>query len=347
MFFLSQRKTYPYLRRVQSLVPDFQSHISQKLHAVTSICERGRWRSEQVQISMASTVQNVDMSKKSEDGCCLHNSRKIKQMSCHFHPFVLTHHRLLLLQVGDFSYITEETYTKEEIIEYERVVLLTLDFELNVPTVRLFLNRFLKAALADVPADKRDGRWASCYTLLYVFWQGIMTRRHASVSQTTWWPFCSHPQQQPCSHAEVIVLKSGSTEACTQKQSQSKTTDHVLVRQTKIKFWGLSSNLEMKAKAGSREVWLTFRLCVVLSTEEFGKFGCRLEALSGYIAELSLLEYASLRVKPSMIAAAAVLLAQWCLFSATWSPTLHHYTTYTALQLRLITQLLVQAFLIL
>ena len=61
---------------------------------------------------------------------------------------------------------------------------------------------------------------------------------------------------------------------------------------------------------------------------------CRLEALSSYIAELSLLEYESLRALPSTIAAAAVLLAQFCLYKACWTRTLQHYSTYSPHQLR-------------
>lgn len=70
------------------------------------------------------------------------------------------------LQVDDFSFITEETYSKAEIIAFERIVLLTLDFELNLPTMRLFLSRFLKAALADIPPSMHDGRHV--FTLIFL-----------------------------------------------------------------------------------------------------------------------------------------------------------------------------------
>jgi len=50
---------------------------------------------------------------------------------------------------------------------------------------------------------------------------------------------------------------------------------------------------------------------------------------------MSLLEYDLLHFLPSMVAAAAVLLAQFCLSpSALWNPTLQHYTSYTAADLK-------------
>ena len=60
----------------------------------------------------------------------------------------------------------------------------------------------------------------------------------------------------------------------------------------------------------------------------------RLESLSCYLAELTLLEYEALKYQPSMIAASAVFLAQYCLCRATWNPTLQHYSSYTAPDLR-------------
>ena len=62
--------------------------------------------------------------------------------------------------------------------------------------------------------------------------------------------------------------------------------------------------------------------------------GCRLNSLSCYIAELSILEYKALHFLPSMIAASAVFLAQYCLSRALWNPTLEHYSSYSASDLR-------------
>ena len=60
----------------------------------------------------------------------------------------------------------------------------------------------------------------------------------------------------------------------------------------------------------------------------------RLDLLSSYLAEMTLLEYQFLNFVPSMIAASAVMLAQYCLNGAGWNPTLWHYTSYSARELR-------------
>ncbi|CAL8471815.1 g11357 [Coccomyxa elongata] len=129
-------------------------------------------------------------------------------------------------QVEEFCYITDNTYTKKEILGMEDNVLDALRFELTVPTPRIFLRRFLKASAAD-------------------------------------WPSCG--------------------------------------------------------------IWQ--------SEQEY---------LAAYITELSLPEYLALQWLPSLIAAAAVLVARYTCYAAIpalrslpiWSPTLVHYTRYRASELR-------------
>ena len=53
---------------------------------------------------------------------------------------------------------------------------------------------------------------------------------------------------------------------------------------------------------------------------------CRLGPLASYLVELSLTSYLLLEHLPSDLAAAAVLVAQWALGSAGWTPTLAFYT---------------------
>ncbi|KAL9257696.1 putative cyclin-A3-1 [Drosera capensis] len=48
-------------------------------------------------------------------------------------------------QVHDFCYITDNTYTKKQVVEMEADVLKSLKFELGNPTARLFVRRFTKA----------------------------------------------------------------------------------------------------------------------------------------------------------------------------------------------------------
>ncbi|CAN6449706.1 unnamed protein product [Victoria cruziana] len=48
--------------------------------------------------------------------------------------------------VEDFCYITDNTYTKEEVVEMERKILTFLKFELSNPTIKTFLRRFVISA---------------------------------------------------------------------------------------------------------------------------------------------------------------------------------------------------------
>ncbi|KAJ8553357.1 hypothetical protein K7X08_024035 [Anisodus acutangulus] len=61
-----------------------------------------------------------------------------------------------------------------------------------------------------------------------------------------------------------------------------------------------------------------------------------LEFLANYLAELTLVEYGFLKFAPSAIAASSVFLARWTLNQSIhpWSPTLEHYTSYKARDLK-------------
>ncbi len=51
--------------------------------------------------------------------------------------------------VKDFVYITDNAYTKEEILEFERKMLQTLDFNIQITCQYRFLERFCKIAKVD------------------------------------------------------------------------------------------------------------------------------------------------------------------------------------------------------
>ncbi|XP_010494275.1 PREDICTED: putative cyclin-A3-1 isoform X1 [Camelina sativa] len=51
--------------------------------------------------------------------------------------------------VNDFCYITDHTYTKQEIVKMEADILLALEFELGNPTSNTFLRRFTRVAQED------------------------------------------------------------------------------------------------------------------------------------------------------------------------------------------------------
>ncbi|XP_059623327.1 G2/mitotic-specific cyclin-2-like [Cornus florida] len=51
--------------------------------------------------------------------------------------------------VDDFVFISDKAYTRKEILEMERLMLNTLQFNMSVPTPYVFMKRFLKAAQSD------------------------------------------------------------------------------------------------------------------------------------------------------------------------------------------------------
>ncbi|EOA33887.1 hypothetical protein CARUB_v10021378mg [Capsella rubella] len=61
-----------------------------------------------------------------------------------------------------------------------------------------------------------------------------------------------------------------------------------------------------------------------------------MEYLANYLTELTLMDYPFLKFLPSVIAASAVFLAKWTLNQSShpWNPTLEHYTTYKASDLK-------------
>lgn len=55
--------------------------------------------------------------------------------------------------VEDFCYITDNTYTKDEVVKMEADILKSLKFELGSPTVKTFLRRFTRVAQEDYNAS--------------------------------------------------------------------------------------------------------------------------------------------------------------------------------------------------
>lgn len=53
-------------------------------------------------------------------------------------------------ELADFTYITDDTYTKVQIVRMERLILKVLDFNLAAPTSHAFLMRYLRASEADL-----------------------------------------------------------------------------------------------------------------------------------------------------------------------------------------------------
>lgn len=59
-------------------------------------------------------------------------------------------------EIADFTYITDDTYTKAQIVQMERLILKVLDFKLGAPTTHTFLLRYLKASEIDLLPSKCD-----------------------------------------------------------------------------------------------------------------------------------------------------------------------------------------------
>lgn len=47
-------------------------------------------------------------------------------------------------EVGEFVYITDDTYTKKQVLRMEHLILKVLAFELAVPTSNYFLQRYIQ-----------------------------------------------------------------------------------------------------------------------------------------------------------------------------------------------------------
>ncbi|KAJ6709733.1 CYCLIN-A3-1-RELATED [Salix koriyanagi] len=99
-----------------------------------------------------------------KEGHCLITLRRFKKIYLSFN--VLSRQRLQLLGVSamliaskyeeinpphveDFCYITDNTYTKEEVVKMEADILKSLKFEMGNPTIKTFLRKFTRTALED------------------------------------------------------------------------------------------------------------------------------------------------------------------------------------------------------
>ncbi|KAK8658530.1 hypothetical protein V6N13_036733 [Hibiscus sabdariffa] len=65
--------------------------------------------------------------------------------------------------IDDFCYITDNSYTKEEVVEMEKDVLKLLDFEIGVPTTRNFLRIVMRAAQEKCKYKELRLEFLSCY----------------------------------------------------------------------------------------------------------------------------------------------------------------------------------------
>ncbi|CAI5527344.1 unnamed protein product [Closterium sp. Naga37s-1] len=77
-------------------------------------------------------------------------------------------------EVGDFVYICDSAYTRQDVLKMEKDMLNTLQFKLTIPTTYVFAARFLKAATAAANAPATAGAGADMAVTV-----GADTRVHA------------------------------------------------------------------------------------------------------------------------------------------------------------------------
>ncbi|MBA0867974.1 hypothetical protein Goshw_006779 [Gossypium schwendimanii] len=65
--------------------------------------------------------------------------------------------------VEKFCYITDNTYSKDEVVKMEADILKSLKFELGNPTVKTFLRRFTRVAQEDYKASSLQLEFLGCY----------------------------------------------------------------------------------------------------------------------------------------------------------------------------------------
>mmetsp|Transcript_23430 Transcript_23430/g.73440 ORF Transcript_23430/g.73440 Transcript_23430/m.73440 type:complete len:223 (+) Transcript_23430:67-735(+) len=109
-------------------------------------------------------------------------------------------------QVDEFCYITDNTYSRQEVLNMERTLLTTLDFELTTPTTKSFLRRFLKAAEADTKVEFLASYLAELTLVEYGFMKYMPSMVAASavflaqftLNKPPWTPTLQHyAQYQP------------------------------------------------------------------------------------------------------------------------------------------------------
>lgn len=71
-------------------------------------------------------------------------------------------------EVGDFAYITDNAYSKCQILEMERVVLKTIKFQLGRPLPLHFLRRYSKVGNVSPGPHFQTSNWPECWQICKV-----------------------------------------------------------------------------------------------------------------------------------------------------------------------------------
>ncbi|KAK7351412.1 hypothetical protein VNO77_10854 [Canavalia gladiata] len=124
-------------------------------------------------------------------------------------------------RVEEFCLITDNTYTKEEVLKMESEVLNFLHFQLSVPTIKTFLRRFIQAAQSSYKVPSVELEFLANYlaelTLVeYSFFQFLPSLVAASAvflarwtlnqSEHPWNPTLEHYTNYKASELKTVVL---------------------------------------------------------------------------------------------------------------------------------------------
>jgi cyclin B len=145
-------------------------------------------------------------------------------------------------EVRDFVYISDKAYTREQILECEKLVLNTLKFHLTLPTCYNFLARFLKAS--SMHLDRNVSLLASYLVELAIVDAGMLKYSYSMIACASVYtaqvaagkpdPFCKALSRHsaysleavlPCASALVELMQKAPTHSLSavyKKYSSSK-----------------------------------------------------------------------------------------------------------------------------
>ncbi|KAL9313330.1 hypothetical protein ACSQ67_018782 [Phaseolus vulgaris] len=124
-------------------------------------------------------------------------------------------------RVEEFCFITDNTYTKEEVLKMEREILNVMHFQLSVPTIKTFLRRFIQAAQSSYKAPCVELEFLANYLaelalVEYSFFQFLPSLVAASAvflarwtlndSEHPWNPTLEHYANYKASELKTVVL---------------------------------------------------------------------------------------------------------------------------------------------
>nr|KYP39558.1 Cyclin-A2-2 [Cajanus cajan] len=124
-------------------------------------------------------------------------------------------------RVEEFCFITDNTYSKEEVLKMEREVLNLLYFQLSVPTIKTFLRRFIQAAQSSYKAPCIELEFLANYLaelalVEHSFFQFLPSLAAASAvflarwtlndSEHPWNPTLEHYTNYKASELKTVVL---------------------------------------------------------------------------------------------------------------------------------------------